>query len=250
MSRAPKRESGEAHRIPAFDLEVHDGKLRRRSGRRGRPEAVRLWSEYALDGIPCLVLQGTREASDDDLAMTALEQYLEEMVPRDPVERALAVQMYWLHVRIGKLTQLAGLHDELDTLKAVWAALDSATNTYRRLAQAWQQLRTPRPVQFIKGQQVNVGEQQVINQNAGAPDAAGPESESENRKCANELGSGHEPAALPSVIPGSGVLEGVRRRAQAVGAEHRPADGGGQDSREPEQPKARAAGRGDEGERG
>jgi hypothetical protein len=74
----------------------------------------------------------------------------------------LAMQMLWQHVRISQLSDMVSRESRVECFKGLSAALDSAVNTYRRLALAWKELRNPRPMQVFQGQQVNVAERQFV----------------------------------------------------------------------------------------
>jgi hypothetical protein len=96
-------------------------------------------------------------------AGTYIDEYLREMAPRNPGERMLAVQMLLQHARVSRLMSMTP-NTETKAFASFQAALDSALNTYRRQMATWDAIRLPRPVQFIRGAQVNLARQQVISQ--------------------------------------------------------------------------------------
>lgn len=141
-----------------------------------------------------------------------VDQFVEEMHPRNPVERMLVVQLLWQHVRIGRLVELADrCAHEPDLAAAYGEALERAMGTFRRHAQALDALRFPRPIQFFQDSQVNVAQQQVVT-NGGA----------------NEKGLPVPQAALPAQRRRSIELATGDRPHATVGAHDRPDNAGGQ----------------------
>jgi len=98
------------------------------------------------------------EASCVGTARLFVEASLEELAPRDAIERMLAVQMLWQHARLAQLIRQAGGEVRPEILRSLNAAIDAGMNTYRRQAEAWDRIRVGRTTQFRRGGQVNVGE--------------------------------------------------------------------------------------------
>ncbi len=181
------------------------------------------------------MLRGRGSGAMAATAHDFVDQFVEEMRPRNPIERMLAVQLLWQHLRIGRLVELADrCAGEPDLAKAYGAAVETAMGTFRRHAQALDALHTPRPIQFIHDSQVNVAQQQVVT-NGHAP-ASPPEGEHHG---ANEQGSAPRPAALPAEPGGQGEPAACDRADAPVGARDRTEDAGGQGPRVSERPKAR-----------
>jgi hypothetical protein len=96
-----------------------------------------------LDASPYRSLHEARGAELGRLtAEDFVDLHLEQMAPRDPVERMLAIQMLWQHARIGRLIiQFESPCTDPQQLKGISAAIEAAMNTMRRQADAWRQLR-------------------------------------------------------------------------------------------------------------
>ena len=127
-------------------------------------------------------------------ARSFVERFLEEMAPRNPVEQMLAMQMLWQHLRIARLTREACLEIDPESLKPFNDALESAMRTSVRQANAWQSIREPQAVNLINGQQINVGQQQIIG------------SVSDDRRPSEDQNGANE----------QGLLDGQQRSAQAA----------------------------------
>lgn len=227
--------------------------------------AIRNLHELELDAIPYyrqIVARGP--CGEEHYADRYVEQYLAEMVPSNPAERMLAVQMLWQHARIGHLVRVVSRQTGLDSIKVLNDAIDSAVNTQRRLTMAWNGLKNPRPTQFVKAGQVNMAGQQVVsNGPMGVPPSAPttqsppdrmatstPAPPNESREAspkpvsANEQGFDHAQKttpSLPPVIPGLDCPPGVRGPRETVDAVYRPQDGRRQGALKPELAQARAA---------
>lgn len=165
-----------------------------------------------------------------------VDQYLEEMRPRDPVERMMATQLLWQHLRIGRLMELADqCATKPDLAKAYGAALDNAMGTFRRHAQALDGIRSPRPVQFIQDSQINMAQQQVVA-NAGAAGQNG------RQHGANEQGSSPtRQAAVPPDARGPRELAEDDRSHAPVAPLDGAQDRVGQEPLVPEREEARPA---------
>jgi hypothetical protein len=225
------------------DSKPVDSPKKPKKRKRPSPEAVDAAYKITLDGYPMLYLLAARADSEQlkesgvlRETRTYMDQYIAELNPANSVERMLAVQMLWQHARIGMLIGLASDPENLvrlGTTKALQAAIDQALNTSRRQTLAWQQLKAPRSAQFIRGEQVNFAEQQVV---ANRPGEGGTQSRSDSPPArestapvpANEQGLDDDtqrtPAALPAQYPGSDILAGIGKPREAVGVQHRPED--------------------------
>lgn len=202
------------------------------------PDVIRVNHDLGIDSF-VYERQLQALAPNDDLHKSALyylEQYLDEMKPRNPAERMLAIQMRWVHLRIGRLLQVAEspANYDLELFKGVSEAIDKLLNTSRRLMKTWDEMRTPRPIQFIKGSQVNMAEQQVV--------ANGPvQSKTPEGDRANEQGFVEQAPtqALPLEPPGPIFTSSIGSEEQAVDAEHGSTDAGREGAVEPERAQAR-----------
>lgn len=121
-----------------------------------------------------------------------------------------------MSARINQLIRLASTERNAEFLRNLNTALDQAMNTSRRVALVWQELRTPRPAQHIRGGQVNVAEQQVV---AGSVvvGAAGEE-EAPESVSRNELGAPKDDPVDESLFRGTRGAAAHSPEEQAVGA--------------------------------
>ncbi|MCC6679208.1 MAG: hypothetical protein IT436_18940 [Phycisphaerales bacterium] len=211
-----------------------DGTVKRVRTKQQPSDFTRLHHGVLLDALPYteqLRAVGMDQGADD--ALDYIDDYLAEVQPRNPVERMLAVQMLWLHKRLGQLATQTAKITRADHLRGLYAASDAGLASFRKHALAFQQLREPRPVQFIKAGQANFADKQVVNNTI--PPASGPESVPSS-KVENEVGledAPYSPPPLPPVIPGSDVLAGLRAPREAVGEIHRASDAVGQGTLRP-----------------
>lgn len=174
------------------------------------PEFITYQHQLRSDSLPymTMLLQDGQEETVET-STEYIEAYLKEMAPRNPVERMLAMQMLWQHVRIGKMTRIVSNpnNGDLEVFSSLNATLETAMNTYRRQALAYQQLRDP--VQPIKATQLNVAKQQVVaQQNQGK--------KSRKRAPAKEKPS-EAPKELPPVREGPDFFDQLRQQNAAVG---------------------------------
>lgn len=161
-------------------------------------------------------------------AKAEVDDTLERMNARDPVEEMLVQQLLFCQSRIAYLTKKANHQDGLKQLQVVSEALDRAHNTFRRLVQALSDYRNPRPARnFTAIGQFNQAGQQVVQNNAEATQPARPrpeEGKNQNGNATNEKG-------LPSA---DGAVAGQGAAAQAVppvgGGPGGVAGGGGPDA--------------------
>lgn len=91
-----------------------------------------------------------------------LEQHLERLSPKDPIERMLAIQLLWQHTRIASLCVRETRTADPKLAAALRAAIEQAMNTFRRQAKALRDLQSPRAMNLIQGRQVNVGDGQIV----------------------------------------------------------------------------------------
>jgi len=168
-------------------------------------------------------LRALRFPQAAETAHDYVDCYLAEMKPADPVQRMLAVQMLWQHTRINQLIRLASGEREVELLRGLNTAIDQAMNTSRRMALAWEEVRNPRPSQHIRGDQVNVAEQQVV---AGSVvvGAAG-EGEAPESVSRNELGEPKDDPVDEILSRGARGAAASSPEKQAVGGQHGPKDG-------------------------
>jgi hypothetical protein len=154
------------------------------------------------------------------------------MQPRDAIEEMLVIQMAWAHARLARLTRLAADQTSTANVRVLNDACDRASNTFRRMVQALGDYRGPSQRTFVAIKQANVANQQVVqnveNQNT-SPDFKKP-------AASNEQGSA---AALQPLVERAPIPAGDCPEKQAVAAEHRPQDGGGQGPVETERDAAR-----------
>jgi len=207
-----------------------DGSLQfRRNDRGWSPAVVDMLHRATVDARPYFAM--IVDANFRGTAIEYVEQYIAEMQPRNPAERMLAVQMLWQHARISRLVYLMAAESRCDVLKEMNAAIDAAMSVYRKQALTWQELRTPRPVQIIRGHQVNMADKQLIAQSTGAGAARQLPTDSrevERQNVSNKQGceGPQTPPALPAERTWPGCFEGDRAECKAVAVEHRPADAG------------------------
>lgn len=144
------------------------------------------------------------------------------------------VQMAWAHARLARLSAIAHNQEHRGNVQVVHEACDRAANTFRRQMLALAEYRRPaQPGSFVAIRQANVANQQVVqNVEAQSPDSRKPGT-------SNEQGS--VPAALPPIAEGIELPAGNGAEKQAVAAQHRPQDGGGQSPIQAERDEARRA---------
>ena len=180
-------------------------------------ELVRVLHDLGLSSDTYVRMLGRRGA--ELLATTGhdfVDQFVEQMQPRNPVERMLALQTLWQHLRIGRIIEQADrCVNEPELAKAYGAVLENAMNTFRRHVQALDALRSPKPLQFIRGSQVNVGQQQIVSNGHGVT-----QSNASRVECANEEGlpapDGQETIQIEPRRPNQ--PEAIRRADKAVGS--------------------------------
>lgn len=155
----------------------------------------------------------------NDGSCNFIEDLLERMAPRDPMEELLVVQAAMAYARVLHLTELANQQESLESIRTVHEYADRASNTYRRLMLALAEYRRPPRVgdSFTAIRQANIAGQQVV-QNGEVQG---------KRNATNEQGSGarEPPQTLPTDPRGAGVPAGRGVPHQAVGAVHRAEDG-------------------------
>jgi hypothetical protein len=145
-----------------------------------------------------------------------VREFLDGIKPRDPMEELLAVQALLAHIRVLRLTVLSSDQSTLPALQSAHEYADRASNTFRRLMLALHEYRKPprTPDSFTAIKQANIAQQQVV-QNG----------KSQIENTTNEQGCQSEPPALPADSEGPGFAEILGQPQQAVGAQHRAANG-------------------------
>jgi hypothetical protein len=99
-------------------------------------------------------------------AMVYMEDLIQRMDPRDPVEEMLVVQLVLTHARVLHLTDYANRQESLEKLRGVNECADRASNTYRRLMLALPEYRRPpSSSSFTAIRQANFASQQLIQSN-------------------------------------------------------------------------------------
>lgn len=168
-----------------------------------------------------------------DSGCNYIEDVLERMAPRDPMEEMLIQQAVLAHARVLHLTEYANRQERLEAVKVAHEYADRASNTYRRLMLALAEYRRPPRVgdSFTSIRQANIAAQQVVQNgeirtSGNATDEQGSEAP-------------EPPKALPADAGGAGILAGLGRPREAVGAVHRAEDTRGQGSEPDERMAAR-----------
>lgn len=177
-AKAQPREADPAAR--SVVLKIHTDKQGRISGRK-KPDPTREANVQFLHTVVTetetyyRILGPVLHDNDDtDLArgqtgVEFVEGYLREMAPRNEAERMLAIQMLWQHAKVNRLMRLP-LQTDLAAMAAVERAIVEAVGLSRRLAETWAKIRDPRPTTFVRADQMNVAEQQVVAQSRdGSP---------------------------------------------------------------------------------
>jgi hypothetical protein len=101
-----------------------------------------------------------------DLRVTTqcyVDDCMERMAPRDPVEELLVSQLLLTHGRVVRLSHLAQQQLNYEQIRNINELADRASNTYRKLALALAEYRRPArgsPITAI--QQANIANQQVV----------------------------------------------------------------------------------------
>lgn len=200
-----------------------NGSARYRRNPAGHSEqVVNLHHRAALESAPYHASLRGAGAVFQDSAIDYVEQYLAEMQPRNPAERMLAVQMLWQHARIARFMHAEASESRFMHMETLGKLIDSAMAVYRRQTTTWAELRAPRPVQIIKGQQVNMAEQQVITQ-AGGSRTANDAISSNKQGCTDERATR---PALPAQPVWSGFAAARQQEREAVAVEHRAENAG------------------------
>lgn len=176
---------------------------------------------------------------------------IEKMAPRDPFEEMLVVQALMAHLRAMHLSDLSWRQTGTENLKAVNEYADRASNTFRRLVLALTEYRRPPRMgdSFTAIRQANIaGQQVVMNAETRARNPANEQGCDDGETGTGSAGIGdRSTTALPPLAGGVGVPAGLGAAREALGAEHRAEDGGGEDPEPDERVEARGPGRGDPG---
>ena len=168
-----------------------------------------------------------------DAGCNIVEDMLDRMAPRDPLEEMLVVQAALAHARVLHLTEYANRQDRLEAVRVTNEYADKASNTFRRLMLALAEYRRPRRGgdSFTAIRQANIAGQQVV-QNGEIPATGNATNE-------QEPGAAEAPQALPADPGGPGILAGLGSPREAVGAVHRAEDARGQGPQPDERLEAR-----------
>ncbi len=151
----------------------------RPASERGGARVTRFLHQLSLDASTYeKMLHARGSEAAQHTAFDFLEQHLEELQPRDPIERMLAVQILWQHIRISTLCVRESLTKDPKEAAALRSSIEQAMNTFRRQARTMRDLQAPRSPNIISGGQVNVGDGQIVT-NSQLNGAV---------SCANELG--------------------------------------------------------------
>jgi hypothetical protein len=118
-------------------------------------------------GVPYALLTENTTAENGELsnlAPPAVLTFIEEMRPRDALERLALSQALLAHSRASWLTKLLARQTEATTLSAVSEASERAANTLARLMRALREYREPRSatVSITQVGQANLGHGQVV----------------------------------------------------------------------------------------
>ncbi|MDQ7025910.1 MAG: hypothetical protein Q9P44_10160, partial [Anaerolineae bacterium] len=149
-----------------------------------------------------------------DSGCNYIEDMLERMAPRDPLEEMLIVQAALAHARVLHLTDLANRQSDLEAVRTANEYADKASNTFRRLMLALGEYRRPPRVgpNYTAIGQANIAGQQVVN---NGEDRADENATNEQGCQRREL-----PEALPIDARGLGITPGGGEAGEAVGAVH------------------------------
>jgi hypothetical protein len=118
--------------------------------------------------IPAVVLNDTLSVTGGNaiIAATAIAHVadvLEQMAPRDPLERMLIQQTLVTHARIATLSQEVGLQRDPEMYRIMSESLDRASNVFRRQMLAFQIYRGGQPQAPEKPmKQTNIAGQMVV----------------------------------------------------------------------------------------
>jgi hypothetical protein len=170
-----------------------------------RAIASDVYDQQTRTFLNCETIQAT--------SLEYVEDIVERLECRDPLEEMLALQALWTHARLARLSILANRQTDADSMKIVNDACDRAANTFRRYVLAMAEYRRPpRTDAFVAIGQANVAQQQVVNN--------GPEQIFESPNSSNEKGlSGIDAQgteALPAHSVGTGIPSGVHRESETL----------------------------------
>jgi len=90
-------------------------------------------------------------------------KFVQQMNPKDPLEKLAVMEALWTHARLARMSQLAVRQTTPEGLRVVNEACDRAANTFRRLMLAIDEHRRPASSDsWIAIQQANLAQQQVV----------------------------------------------------------------------------------------
>lgn len=172
----------------------------------------------------------------DQSAMVYIDDLIERMAPRDPLEEMLVVQALMAHARVLHLTDYANQQDRLEAVRIANEYADRASNTYRRLMLALAEYRKPPRTgdSFTAIRQANIAGQQVVTNGETPPstNATNEQGCSPADQTPHEPHEPHQSRTPPPVLhaepAGSGFPASVGPAREALGAVHRAKDATGQ----------------------
>lgn len=217
-----------------FAMDPHTGEPRMLRAADALPlEQVNLLHRLLLGGSPYAEIAARVSGQLPTTAMEYMEEHLARMAPQNPAEQVLATQILVQHARVAWLVKRSCHATDPDLRCRLDRAVDSAMNMSRRQVLAWQQLRSPRPVQYIAGQQVNVAGQQVVANGVSPPTLRTGERNAANEQgCPNADGRASTEAltGIPPLGGGPCLATGGGSGEQALEPLDRAANAGGEGS--------------------
>lgn len=175
----PRDEAHVAERDQLHDVIMAGGVYSRLT----RPLAEQIWGSSS-------------HVSEETAATNLLHagDVLQQMRPRDPMEKMLVAQALWTHGRIAHLTDLLVFEKSYKGIKVLSDAIDRASNLFRRQMLALAEYRRPPRAAGMLNKigQANIANQQIVQngQAPARPSHDGPTQPSEENTT-NELGLQH-----------------------------------------------------------
>jgi hypothetical protein len=155
------------------------------------------------------------------------EGIVQQLGPRDGVEKLMVDQILWLHARLGSLSVLASLEKKADKAAGLHAACDRLADTVRRHVSAFCAYRYPERKRFVAVKRANIAQQQIVI--SGGKKRGRPRLETGNLKLETRqkgtsdglniggiVSFGNE-AAVSAGLEGGGKEEALHLPAEAVG---------------------------------
>ena len=159
------------------------------------PAGVASWVNTVLVGgtVYGQTVRGALGGLDlGEFGVDHIQQALQRMAPRDPLEEALVIQFLLSHARVMKLSAYLASETDLLKLTAAQELCDRASNTCRRMMLALGEYRKQsRPgVPAVQIGNANIAERQVIVQSVAPPAGS----------LTNEQGCPPESGGLPAEV--------------------------------------------------